>query len=47
MEKVIAPLQIICSQLKGLPLLMASGAETEHWDFPMTMCPAAARAAQA
>lgn len=30
MENVIARLQIICSPLKGPPLLMASGAETEY-----------------
>lgn len=30
MENGIAHLQIICSQLKGLLLFMASGAETEY-----------------
>ena len=48
MENVIAPLQIICSQPKGLPLLVASRAETEYSGIlPKAICSAAAREAQA
>lgn len=41
MENTIAHLQIICSHLKGLPLLMASGAETEYSGILLrATCPA-------